>query len=318
MQAKLEALFSGTKTASNLYCVLEVQAKGMAIILLKGVLPEATIISMDYLPLSAESDAVSILGKFIKQKQFQGAQCACVLSEHYRLLFLDPPKVPEAEWRQAVPWLCKDLLTAPMADTAIDAFPVPFKGNEEKKLYAVIAPKAPLLSLQLLVHEAGLTLTSISIAELAYAALLSKISPDAISSLLFGQLKFMVASEGLVGLSRQVADVKDGPLEADKLSQIPDEIQRSLDFYQSHLSDQLPLTLYLLPNIAQQADLLTLLEERIYVPIRPLPEESLWPESIPLDSAVKEKCLLVYSETLRLTKQNRTQNSRADEGGQPS
>ena len=104
----------------------------------------------------------------------QGASCNWVLSqEDYRLLLIDPPDVPAAEYQTAARWLIKDMIDFPLEDAAVDTFPLMDISEKPKKLYLVAARISFLKSMADSIHASGLQLIAIDIHEMAMRNLVS-------------------------------------------------------------------------------------------------------------------------------------------------
>lgn len=313
MLTKLTALLNSKKKVTPYHCFLEWQNEGLAVAVMD--LASKTVQQLRYIPYDEGESPEQALQKFIKSGHYAGGDCSIILRPtQYRLVFLDAPNLPESEWRQAVPWLCKDVISKPIDEVAIDIFPVPAKLSRHKKVFAVIADKAILMEMQTMVTQAGLALQEITIAELAYAPLLETVSAGQTTGLLFGQLKLMIFEENLVSYSRTVLDIEDeSQMSSQTTNKLPLEIQSSFTFYQSSLSDQLPAFLYLTPTLWENSPFKNLLEENIFVPIKPLAAEIELPKDLTLNEQEKGHCLLVYGQALSWLKTQRVQTLHSQE-----
>jgi MSHA biogenesis protein MshI len=128
----------------------------------------------------AGSDAVAAIAALVRDANAEGLACEWVLEPSmYSLLQVEKPAVPEAEWLQALRWKARDLISFPIEDAVMDAFEVP--GLESRgrppTLYMAVARKDELRATIIGIESAGLRLSRIGIADLAWADAVRQLSP---------------------------------------------------------------------------------------------------------------------------------------------
>ncbi len=109
-----------------------------------------------------------------------GLPCEWVLDAgRYSLLQVDRPNVPRAEWIPALRWKVRDLIGFPVEDAVMDAFEVPVLDGRGRPptLYLAVAQKDALRPLIAVIEAAGLSLSRIGIADLAWAAAVRELDP---------------------------------------------------------------------------------------------------------------------------------------------
>ncbi len=191
------------------------------------------------------------LAELVRAHSLRGAECVLVLARgDYQLLQLDAPEVEAAELKAALRWRLKDLIDFHIDDAVFDVFSLPQPALQGRARQIVVAvARAP--TLRALIERsaaAGLRLAAIDIPELALRNLGARLPADS------GGLALLRLDEeyGLINLTRggelyltrrieigarhfrELAD-SSGLIE-----QLALEVQRSLDYYESHFG-QAPL-----------------------------------------------------------------------------
>lgn len=177
-----------------------------------------------------------------------GTPCNVVLAPRdYALYLVEAPAVEPEEMRAAVRWKVKDLLDMPLEDVAIDVFPVPddaFNGRS-KMLYVVAAAKSRVNAVIELCRAANLELTAIDIPEMAMKNISTQFSGErgsqAFIALKTNGSSMNITRNGDLYLARtvntQVPPDVMGTLDwASLRDRLVLEIQRSLDYYESQMS----------------------------------------------------------------------------------
>lgn len=172
--------------------------------------------------------------------------CATTLGlGNYSLLFVEAPDVPPSELRAAIRWRVKDLIDFHIDDAVIDVFEVPNQKATGKNamMYAVVARASVVRGQIALLAGAGLNLDVIDIPELALRNIAALLPEDVAGVALL----YLSARSGLITLTRQGTLYLSRRIETgwemlagdqdhleSKLDRIVVEIQRSLDYYESH------------------------------------------------------------------------------------
>jgi MSHA biogenesis protein MshI len=187
----------------------------------------------------------------------------------YQLLLVDLPDLPRDELPEAVKWQIRELLDYPAEEAVVELFDVPAlsRSGQKTSAYAVATRRDVLQRHIDAIHESGLKPAAIDIPELCLrnVAAMFPQDNDGVALLCFGE------SKGLLTLTRQgqlyfirsfdvgTQSLLHGSdsLSVDLLSSVVLEVQRSLDYYESHY-DRRPVTEILLapgielPNLTSQ------------------------------------------------------------------
>ena len=196
------------------------------------------------------SARLTALEQLVKSHDLEGQRCTSLIGiGEYNLMLVETPDVPASEMRQAVRWRVKDMIDFSVDEAAIDIFEVPsLRGGQDKLVYAVVAKSPPIRSLIKELSQCGVELETVDIPEFAIRNLIALMPEDV------GGVAFIYLSEevGLITITRQnalylsrrfdygrtrllgsganeVTPAVEGLLDA-----IVVEVQRSIDYYESH------------------------------------------------------------------------------------
>lgn len=176
-------------------------------------------------------------------RQPSGSQIAVVLdANHYQLIPLDKPKLPEHEIVQALPWLLKDLTPIPPDNMQLDYLDTPGNPNQPR-INIVVTAKAPLLQLCQQLVQMKMQPVLIAPQEWLSMELVETAGPTRM--LLIQQpgqaMLVQVIREGQLCFSRhlrgfdQFCDTPLEQLQYGVLDNLLLEVQRSMDFIESQL-----------------------------------------------------------------------------------
>jgi MSHA biogenesis protein MshI len=186
----------------------------------------------------------------------------------YSLILVEAPAVPPSELAQAVRWRLKDLVDFNLEQSVVDVFRVPtLKGGQDNMIYAVVA-RAPLV--KSLIDEltaAGIALDVVDIPEFAIRNLTALLPEDVggVACIHLGDQAGLIVitrqrtlylsrrfdygkTRLLAGGAREVTPALEGLLDA-----IVIEVQRSLDYYESHFA-QPPVRAVVLTPLGSEID----------------------------------------------------------------
>jgi MSHA biogenesis protein MshI len=163
--------------------------------------------------------------------------------DDYQLVQVEAPQVPTAEMRAAVRWKLRDLITFPIDAAVIDLFdtPTPRRG-QERKVYAVAARAESVQRMVSLLKPRLRGFDSIDIPELCLRNLSALLPQDkhGVALLVLGDnfAQLLLTRQGILYLSRRIELTRvnfgiDIPELVDTTN-LSLEIQRSVDYYQSH------------------------------------------------------------------------------------
>lgn len=194
----------------------------------------------------------------------------------YELLLVEAPRVDPSELRAAVRWKVRNLIDFHVDDAVIDVFEIPGQNNRpqgQAMMYAVAARSREVREHIDLIENADLNLQVIDITEMALRNLASQLDEDVRGvAMLYLQENhgiITVTQQGSLYLSRRLetgtTQVLEDPDSA--YDQIALEVQRSLDYYDSHFGQPPVAALSILPGFPAHQDLVESLDEGLNLPV---------------------------------------------------
>jgi MSHA biogenesis protein MshI len=268
-------------------------------------------------PRDKQIDLQKQLQSLLKQHDIGNVFCSSMMElNEYSLLLVEAPDVPPSELKAAMRWKVKDMIDFHIDDALIDVFEVPTaKGSGRNSvMYAVVARiKETKQRIDTLV-EAGFELSCIDIPELALRNIASLL-PEDVSGVALVQIG---PRRGLITISRQSTlyfsrridtgtDVLFSAVPGDELNErgegwldsIVIEIQRSLDYYDSHFSQQAVSGVVLAPLGRNIHGLEGYLRSQLDLPVRILDMNDLIDSKQILEVAQQVQCLGAVGAALR-------------------
>ena len=213
---------------------------------------------------AVEIRAEHVLAPLSHSRELARAPVSAVLSaEDYQLVQLEAPEVPAAELRSAVRWALRDLVNFPVQEAVIDVFEVPEHARyvESRMVFAVAARGEAVRRVVELVKPRARGFDVIDIPELCLRNLSTLLPQDeagvALLALAEDFAQLVLTCQGILYLARRIdygarsealarrdtlslreaADPELG-IEPELLAT---ELQRSLDYYESHF-DRTPIS----------------------------------------------------------------------------
>lgn len=264
----------------------------------------ATLQACEFRPWGSEGEA-KVLARLAGEHQLKRARCTTFLDDtEYKLLLTEAPDVRPEELKAAVRWRVKDLIDFHINDATLDVFELPGAGRRGKSraMYAVVARNQAIHRRVDLMIPAGVNLDVIDIPEMAQRNLASLAAEDARGIVLLS----LAENSGLITVTKQGSLFLSRSLDAGRV-QLQDpqrtdqwrdrvglEIQRSLDYYESHFHEPPINQIYLAPG-ADVAGLAEYLNGNLNLNVKMLEVAQAlgWQREIPA------QCLLSIGAALR-------------------
>ena len=172
-------------------------------------------------------------------------------ANEYSLLLTEAPDVPPDELRAAIRWRIKDLIDFHINDATLDVFDLPGEkaAGRARSMYAVAARSSAIQKRADMMSAAGINLDVIDIPEMAQRNLAALLPEDAkgvvLLSFTSGGGLITISKQSEIYLSRNIdigLDMMASFQDTNELfDRIALEVQRSLDYYDSHFR-QAPIT----------------------------------------------------------------------------
>ncbi len=299
---------------------IAVDGDGVAIARVKREAGEslAHVESCEYLPFDEGRTPASIIAKWVSHNGLKGASSVAVMEPgSYQLLQVEPPDVEPEEMREAVRWRIKDLVDFSVEDAAIDLFELPEGGARGRTAYVVAAASTAIKPCIEMLQESQLEIRAIDITELALRNI-ARCMPENETGVallwvgrensqigIYRQSNLYLARNISTGWSQLTAaeGASDGAL-----ALVPDEslldgmvleMQRSLDYYESHFGQNPINTLVVLPTVEPVPALLGHLEQNMAIGVRMFDPESMLEWSETPDPETLARCMIALGGALR-------------------
>jgi MSHA biogenesis protein MshI len=255
---------------------IEIGADGVSLARVMRQAGRAPVVqACDFRPWNGDSHE-RVLSRLASDYDLKRTRCTTVLDDgEYSLLLAEAPDLPADELRSAMRWRIKDLVDFHVDDATIDVFDVasPRAQGKQREMYVVAAKNAAIQRRVGLCRDAHINLDVIDIPELAQRNLASVLPQDVQGTVLLsfvaGAGLITITRQGELYLSRRLAfgteqlGTDDG--RAVYFDQIVLEVQRSLDYYDSHFRQPPAAHLMLSPSARDVAGLLDYLQQNLNV-----------------------------------------------------
>lgn len=186
------------------------------------------------------------LKSFVAKHNLRGKPTTLTLpSTDFDLHQIERPDVPEAELAQALRWKLKDVVDYPVTRAVVDVFPsAPDRHGAQRSVYAASADQNQLKPSVESIKAAGLKLERIDIAVLAIRNLalalqnteetigVLQITTDRSLLYIYHQETFYLYR--IINFKATQLELEDSEQRADVADQVALEIQRTMDYYDSH------------------------------------------------------------------------------------
>ena len=262
------------KVCAGLY----LSASGVALAVAQ---PGAEQIACASEPVGDPSFIAAVLSGLVRRLGARGAPCVLVpAADTYQLMLIERPNVPAAEQRDAVRWRIQEFLDFPAADAVIDVFPFPEAAARGRApmVFVVATARARLEAALRIANEAGLAPICVDITELTLRNLVHRVYPSAEHAI---ALLRITPGSGIVNITRG-----DELFLSRRISAVPRElddaawdlfkdplllqVQRSIDYYESALSQPPADCLLVASTHGWQKRVVTHLESMLPLPVRSL------------------------------------------------
>jgi len=180
--------------------------------------------------------------------------CGVVDGDDYQLVQVEAPEVLPSEMRAAIRWKLKDAINFNVDEASVDVFeiPEPARRTQAKMLFAVAARDSAVKRISTMLKPHAKGFNAIDIPELCLRNITACLPQDAkgvaMLALREGSAQLVITRQGVVHVTRHI-DTRGGGFNPHKQAQKSNdidagalalELQRSLDYYESHY-DQTPI-----------------------------------------------------------------------------
>ena len=269
----------------------------------------ARLLTCEFKTLEA-GDEIKLLGQLASQYGLNRARCTTLLgSSDYQLLLTEAPDVSADELKQALRWKIKDLIEFHINDATLDVFDLPgaVPGAKAREMYTVAARNEAIQRRVDLLTQAGIGLEVIDIPELAQRNLASLLAEDttgvALLSLQDKTGLITITRQGYLYLSRTLnighESLRSAADPGMYFDHIALEVQRSLDYFESHFREAPIRNLVLAPLAEPVSGLMEYLAANLSVTVAGMDLTQLLDSDVQLTPALQARCLNTIGAALR-------------------
>ena len=252
---------------------------------------------------SSRADSARVLRETLKSGR---TPVSLVLdNEHYDLLLVEAPRVEPSELRAAVRWKVKSLIDFHIDDAVIDVFEIPGQKNRpqgQSMMYAIAARARKIREYVDLFENADLNLQVIDVADMALRNLAAQLEDDvrgvAMLHLERTHGVITITRQGSLYLSRRL-ETGHETIEQGGADQLILEVQRSLDYYDSHFAQPPVGSLCLLPGFFGRDDLLAALSDGLDMNVTPFDAATILDCNVQLPEQHLNEVLVAVGGALR-------------------
>ncbi len=252
----------------------------------------------------------NILAQLSSQHGLKHIRCTTLLSAgDYQLLLAEAPDVGPDELKQALRWKIKDLIDFHVNDATLDVFDLPgaAPGAKAREMYAVAARNEAIQRRVDSLTGAGIGLDVIDIPELAQRNLAALLAEDAagvaVLSLQEKSGLVTITRQGYLYLSRALnighESLRTAADPAMYFDHMVLEIQRSLDYFESHFREAPIRHLMLAPLAEPVSGFMEYLGANLNVAVGSMDLATLLDSDVALPPALQARCLTTIGAALR-------------------
>ena len=300
------------KVASNALVAVCPSANGISLARVRREADLPPVLDMcEFFPVAVKDQAASLV-RLRKDYELDGYECLTVMDlGTYHLLLVEAPDVQPAELRAAIRWRIKDLIDFHVDDAVIDVFEVPNQraAGSNSMMYAVVARTSAVKQRIDRLTKAEINLNIVDIPELALRNL-ATLLPEDVGGV---ALLYLEEEAGLITVTRQstlylsrridigareLTGIPAHDLEA-KLDSILVEIQRTLDYYESHFSQPAVSNVIITPVPIEISNIAEHLNRQLDMQVREMDLNHLIDVPEQMDKDQQSHCLLAVGAALR-------------------
>lgn len=276
-----------------------------------------TLERAQFQPVSSAQDVDEMLPRLIKAQHLDSAVGVTAMElGSYSLVLVEAPDVKPDELRAAIRWRVRELIDFHIDDAVVDAFEIPQKtaGGQNRMMYAVVARTGEVRALIDRLTGAGLRLEVVDIPEFALRNIASLLPEDSrgVALLQIGAERGLIVitrqqklymsrriENGLDELPQTAMHAGDRDTIEEWLDRIITEIQRSLDYYDSHFSEPPVSAIVVCPMAHDVPGMTEYMSSQLGLPVRMLDVNGIIDSEVPLETSAQADCLLAIGAALR-------------------
>jgi MSHA biogenesis protein MshI len=246
------------------------------------------------------------LQRLVSQYGFKKAKCSWVLHpSYYRLTLINTPNVPQSEYKKAIRWQIKDIISFSLEDTEIDIFYPDEPERSLKKVYVIAAQSSFLQSITHAIQDSGVYLEAIDIREFAIRNLVANFAKQSGTSDVIGSLSIvdesclmvLVKQANIKFVRRFPINIKN--LKNDNYNDLITEMQRSFNYCQTELKQEIPVKLIIPPDAMFDKSMAQSIGKNLSKEVSVLSLQEMVDLKKPIDPQIESSCWTAVGAVLR-------------------
>ena len=289
---------------------MSLQPEGVCVARVQRVTGRMPVLTLfDFRPCASD-DQDKVLARVASDYNLNRSRCTTVLNPNeYSLLLTEAPDVPADELRAALRWRVKEMIDFHINDATLDVFELPGEkaSGRARSMYAVAARTTAIQQRVDMMDTAGVNLDIIEIPEMAQRNLAALLPEDVKGVVLLsftpsGGL-ITITKQSEIYLSRNIDIGLDMLARAEDISALFDrivlEVQRSLDYFDSHFRQAQINHLALAPMTKEIPGLVDYLKTNLNVSVITMDLLKLMECDVQMTAAQQSLCLTALGAALR-------------------
>jgi len=293
--------------ARNLQVGVDFLATGVAAVAVsKGAKNPGEVQFSDFLPAVGSEQQLRILQQWVSSHRLENVPCNTLIAKHDVQIFqIEKPEVEDSELLQAIGWKLKDLVSYDVSAAVVDVFDMPASTRTaQRHVNAVVANEAVVGGYVERIRASGLELQVIDIHDLASKSFSEAyaLTGQTYALLQFGDNEGLLSiyHDGDLYFSRDLKmGVLDMDAEAGEEESLYDrlllELQRSMDYFESHYGMGQVQALQVFPQTAGTEKAATYLQNYVAYDIDFIAVKHVGDTGVALD----RHCFSAYCVALR-------------------
>jgi MSHA biogenesis protein MshI len=243
----------------------------------------------------------------------RAATCAVIDGDDYQIVQIEAPEVLPSEMRAAVRWRLRDAINFSVDEAAVDIFeiPDPVRRAQNKMLFAVAARDSAIQRIAGALKPVAKGFNAIDIPELCLRNVSALLPQDAkgVAMLALGEnfAQLVITRQGVMYVTRRIDTGRRFELRAQERNDedidagaLALELQRSLDYYESHYDQSAVGDLVIAPANARSDKLVDALKNETSLRISQLDVRELCNVYKSGELVADWPCLMALGAALRL------------------
>ena len=285
-------------------CCIRISPKEISLIHIEKTNNQIKLFMAESIAYDGASNLLLVLVDIVNKHKLQFIPVYWLLSpEDYQIFLIESLPVKPEEFRDALGWHIKSLISYPLEEAVLDYFKLPAKTAQNNHMVAaVVARKSHLAKMAGIFHESGLSLTAIDIPELALRNLsaLYEIDEKSTAFIYFNERLAIlnITHDKHLYFTRHINLTITNEFQDKDYEQFGLDILRYFDYYQSQWRHPNPGRIFVASEKRNAVEMASFLSDYLLVSVEPFSLKPLDIDRTKVD-LLEKKYLLTLGCALR-------------------